>query len=556
MNSASKRPTGWYMLVTMLSYLLLVPSMTKAAEILGSSDGTAVPGEYIVVLKKPGLTLQEQMQALKSFISDKESSLGVKTLDQYDQALFGFAVSASDEQIRALALDERVDYIEVNKTLKFNASQQNPTWGLDRVDSRSSAKDSLYNYNYTGSGVHAYIIDSGIRTSHQDFGGRVASTTNFVSGGISSGAPEDCIGHGSHVAGIVGGALYGVAKGVTLHNVRIAECNQSLLLNDLIAALNWVIGNAQRPAVVNFSIGTRNGISQALNDAVAAVTNSGITMVVSAGNLNANACLYSPSSVSSALVVGATDDNNVRAGFSNFGSCVDLFAPGDDILSVGNGSDASVQVMSGTSMSAPFVTGAVALLLQQYGNISPATVESYIRGNATRNLLGGLDSSTANRFLFSDGAPNTMTRLRHITYPCPPSYTEVAKIFQTHGAADSFRFSNGPQNWRMCSRMLGGQPSTLLKYAPNDCPSGYSRVAFLGAVVAEADGFNQGDGGQNWALCSRSQGKILTLLKHASNDCDFAGNYHRIAWLGGVYGGADGFTFKDGRQNWALCSIK
>jgi subtilisin family serine protease len=280
-------------------------------------------------------------------------------------------------QARSLAADPAVSSVEEDGVATISETQSGATWGLDRID-QASGLDGTYSYTATGAGVDAYIIDTGIRSTHSEFSGRMLPGANFVSRGKST--TEDCNGHGTHVAGTVGGTTYGVAKGVNLVPVRVLDCRGSGSWSGVVAGMDWVAGEAVGPSVANMSLG--GGASTSIDQAVARMTGADVTTVVAAGNEDQNACNVSPARAASALTVGATDRNDVRASFSNFGRCVDIFAPGVGITSAWHQSDTQTNTISGTSMAAPHVAGAAALVLQS-GNMSPAQVEATLEGNAT-----------------------------------------------------------------------------------------------------------------------------------------------------------------------------
>jgi serine protease len=267
-------------------------------------------------------------------------------------------------------------------TPAIRSVQPNATWGLDRIDQRNLPLDSQYTYNYTGSGVRAYIIDTGIYPAHQDFGGRVTAGFTAIADGRGS---ADCNGHGTHVAGTVGGATWGVAKGVTLVPVRVLDCSGSGFTSGVVAGLDWMVANVARPAVANMSLG--GGASSTLDAAVARATAAGIAVAVSAGNSNSNACDVSPARAPSAMTIAASDSNDQRASFSSYGSCVDLFAPGVGITSAGISSPTSTSVKSGTSMSSPHVAGAAALVLQAFPSYSASQVDAYLKSIATADKI-------------------------------------------------------------------------------------------------------------------------------------------------------------------------
>ncbi len=355
--------------------------------------GQPIPGQFIVVLATPELSTQSA-QDFELSVSRVATDLGVQATTPL-RVINGFlAENVSSAALRQLQNDTRVAYVEQDQIMTASATQSNPTWGLDRIDERSLPLDGVYRYNTTASNVTAYIIDTGIRSSHNDFGGRVVGGVSAIGDGFGS---SDCNGHGTHVAGTVGGKTYGVAKGVKLFAVRVLDCAGSGSNSGVIAGVDWVASNYKKPAVANMSLG--GGASQALDTAVSNAVRAGVTFVVAAGNENQNACNTSPAKVGSALTVAASTSSDRRASFSNYGSCVDLFAPGAGITSAWFTTDSSTNTISGTSMAAPHVAGAAALYLQRYPGASPRTVAYRINRNSTKGAVGGVNGSP-NRLLF------------------------------------------------------------------------------------------------------------------------------------------------------------
>src|SRR4029434_8781353 len=244
----------------------------------------------------------------------------------YQNALNGFAAEMSEEDAEKLSEDFRVEFVEEDAVITADVTQNNPPWGLDRIDQRNRPLNAIYTFNWTGAGVRAYVIDTGIRTSHTQFGGRASNVFDAFGG---SGA--DCNGHGTHVSGTVGGSTYGVAKSALLRGVRVLNCSGSGATSGVIAGVDWVRNNRINPAVANMSLG--GGASSALDTAVNNLSNSGVAIAVAAGNSNANACNSSPARAANAITVGSTTTTDARSSFSNFGTCLDLFAPGSGILS-------------------------------------------------------------------------------------------------------------------------------------------------------------------------------------------------------------------------------
>ncbi|WP_261993956.1 S8 family peptidase [Streptomyces sp. t39] len=314
----------------------------------------------------------------------------LKARHVYEDVINGFAADLTSAQLARLRADSRVASIEEDQRIVSTATQYNAPWGLDRIDQRSG-RDGSYTYNRNGSGVTAYIIDTGIDTAHADFGGRARNVFDAFGG---NGA--DCNGHGTHVAGTVGGTTYGVAKGVQLRGVRVLDCQGSGSYSGIIAGFDWVRQNAVKPAVANASLG--GGYSSAMNNAATALANSGVHLAVAAGNDNQPACNYSPASAAGTITAAASDSSDRKASFSNYGGCADIYAPGVSITSARAGGGSTS--MSGTSMASPHVSGVAALYKAAYGDASSATVNTWLIDNATANVIGGNVSGTPNRLLF------------------------------------------------------------------------------------------------------------------------------------------------------------
>jgi len=353
-----------------------------------------IENSYIVVLDD-AVVGEKGMFSIAPYVASELAATHKGQLKHiYQDALNGFAVNMSPEDAERLSLDFRVAYVEEDGVMTADATQSNPPWGLDRIDQRNRPLNAIYTFNHTGAGVFAYVIDTGIRTTHTQFGGRAANVFDAFGG---SGA--DCNGHGTHVSGTIGGSTYGVAKSVNLRGVRVLDCNGSGSTSGVIAGVNWVTSNHANPAVANMSLG--GGASSSLDTAVNNLSNSGVAIAVAAGNSNADACNSSPARAANAITVGATTTTDARASFSNFGTCLDLFAPGSGILSSWFSSDTATATLSGTSMASPHVAGVAALYKQVNPSASSSTVRNAIVNNATTNVVTSAGTGSPNRLLYS-----------------------------------------------------------------------------------------------------------------------------------------------------------
>lgn len=365
-----------------------------------AQPGDVIPGRYIVRF------------ASDASVGIAASSLSVGVRAFFTSAIDGFVADLSADDLADLRKNPNVIGIEPDTVVSADTSmtspQANATWGLDRIDQRGLPFNGQYNFTSTGRGVTAYVVDTGILATHNEINGRVLpGFTSIVDGKGTT----DCHGHGTHVAGTIGGTTYGVAKDVSLVPVRILACTGSGSTSGVIAGIDWMISHhtAGVPAVANMSIG--GGLSTSLNSAVDRAVADGISVVVAAGNSNANACSYSPASAVSAITVAASNLMDAKASFSNWGTCVDLFAPGQSITSAGISSPSAIASMSGTSMASPHVAGAVALYLEQNPASSPSATATAVNNAATRGIIANSGTGTPNRLLYSasfEAAPNSV----------------------------------------------------------------------------------------------------------------------------------------------------
>ncbi|EIV96581.1 S8 family peptidase [Frankia sp. QA3] len=351
-------------------------------------------GQYIVVLKSSAPASGPAAAVTRA------RGLGVRVDREFRQTLNGYVARLDATQLDAVRSDPDVAYVEADQVVRANATQRRPDWGLDRIDQRDRPLDHKYTYESTGARVTAYIVDTGIRTSHQDFGGRASGGFSSISDGNGT---DDCNGHGTHVAGTVGGSTYGVAKSVLLVGVRVLDCNGFGTVSGVIAGVDWITANHASPAVVNMSL--ESNASRALDQAVRQSINAGLTYSVAAGNGGSDACDFSPARLPRAITVGATTTADSRdISYSNFGTCVDLFAPGTAVTSDWNTSDSATNTISGTSMAAPHATGVAALFLQKHPGAGPDRVRDAIVNAATPGVLTNVGDGSPNTLLYSRGA--------------------------------------------------------------------------------------------------------------------------------------------------------
>lgn len=361
------------------------------APLLGVGDADSVAGRYIVVLD--ATASEQRIQDVAAVAT----AAGGTVRFTYQHTIKGFSAALSATALDAVRASAGVKYVEADARVSATDVQPNPqSWGLDRVDQRKLPLNNKYKYvTSAGSGVDVYIIDTGIRFTHQDFGGRATSGIDTVDGGSA----DDCNGHGTHVAGTAGGTKYGVAKKASLIAVRVLDCGGSGTWEGVIAGIDWVTDVHSGPSVANMSLA--GGYFQAVNDATTASIQAGVVHAVAAANASDNACNYSPASTPLAITLGASTINDAGAGFSNYGPCLDLWAPGENITSAWNSSDTATNTISGTSMASPHAAGAAALYLGENPSASPMTVRDKMVNNSSKNKLSAIGAGSPNKLLFS-----------------------------------------------------------------------------------------------------------------------------------------------------------
>ncbi|MBW8186337.1 S8 family peptidase [Shewanella nanhaiensis] len=376
------------------------------AQMIEVEQSRAIKDNYIVVFNTPSVLNLSDNLSVESFAIQQGNSLenryNVNVKRNFGNSLNGVLVQANKEQLKALQQDPNVKYIEQDQIMSINpmvdiaGDQSGATWGLDRVDQRDLPLNNNYHYDFDGSGVTAYVVDTGVLNTHNEFGGRASSGYDFVDNDNDA---TDCNGHGTHVAGTIGGSTYGVAKNVNVVGVRVLGCSGSGSNSGVIAGINWVKNNAQGPSVANMSLG--GGASQATDDAVNSAVAAGITFVVAAGNDNSNACNYSPARAADAITVGSTTSSDSRSSFSNYGSCLDIYAPGSSIKSAWYNSNSATNTISGTSMASPHVAGVAALYLDESPSSTPTQIESLLSSRSSSGKVSDARSGSPNKLVYS-----------------------------------------------------------------------------------------------------------------------------------------------------------
>ncbi len=392
--------------------LLGLVSSTAMAAPIDRPAGSRLPDQYIVTLKADAARATPVRTLAQRLVGNVG---GGEILHTYDRALKGFAVRLPAAAIEALAASPLVERVEQDQFFDLVDTQTSAPYNLDRIDQRALPLSGTYSYpSNAGVGVHVYVVDTGLRATHVDFAGRVGTGRNFAPNtngglgcqlfGFNCPTPDptntnDCQGHGTHVSGTAMGTTYGIAKQSVVHPVRVFSCSGSTATSTIIAGIDWITANRVLPAVANLSLG--GGASTSMDNALTAMINAGVVAVVAAGNDNANACSYSPARVPAAITVGATTSTDARASYSNYGSCLDIFAPGSNVVSASYQSDTGTATMSGTSMASPLVAGVVARYLVGSPSATAAQASSALTSTATVGVVTSPGSGSPNLLTYA-----------------------------------------------------------------------------------------------------------------------------------------------------------
>jgi len=381
---------GFVAAVATAAAVVAMPAQAQEGKILMAGTANAVDGHYIVTLKDGQGVSAKAVTTQADSLSIK---YGAKVGYKYTAALHGFSVTATEAQAKQLAADPNVASVQVSH--KFSVSAVS-SWGLDRVDQKDLPLDDTYTPTNGGEGVTAFVIDTGVRATHETFGGRVTGGFDAIDGDDN---PDDGYGHGTHVAGTIGGTEYGLANAVNIVPVRVLGDDGSGTTEQVVAGIDWVTQNHQGPSVANMSLG--GGVDEALDTAVSNSIASGVTYAIAAGNSSADAKDFSPARVPEAITVAASDINDAQAEFSNFGELVDIYGPGVDITSAWNTDDQATDTISGTSMATPHVAGAAALFLSANPDAAPADVLAGLTAAATPDKITNASPGTPNKLLYT-----------------------------------------------------------------------------------------------------------------------------------------------------------
>jgi subtilisin family serine protease len=427
-------------LVSALTATLFV-SLPAAS--MASADQDESEGSYLVVMRSSDDLDEEEAEISRS---------GGRTEKRFSRAINALSVKVKHSEAGRIRNNPKVLFVELDQPMyALDTQSPSPSWGLDRIDQRALPLNSTFTASAKGAGVNAYIVDTGISSTHVDFTGRMSTGFSSI---VDGNGTNDCNGHGTHVAGTTAGTTYGIAKSATLIPVRVLDCIGSGTTSGVIAGLDWIVGHhtAGTPAVANMSLG--GGASAALDAAVQNVINDGVVMAVAAGNDGLNACNYSPARAANAITVGSTTTADARSTFSNTGTCVDIFAPGSSITSAWIGNTTAISTISGTSMAAPHVAGVAAVLIGRFPTSTPAQIATMLRTSATPNVVTSAGTGSPNYLLYLDpvGGP--------IVAPPPP--TPVAPSAPTGIAITT---GSGQISVRFTAGSAGTSPITSYKYS-------------------------------------------------------------------------------------------
>ncbi|HEY0698732.1 MAG TPA: S8 family peptidase [Micromonospora sp.] len=479
-----------------------------AAQVIGIDAPSAIADSYIVVFKDHAT--DDNPSETRALTGRLASRHGVTVEHTYQHALHGFAGTMTRAAANRLAAEASVAYVEQNRMVRALDTQPNPpSWGLDRIDQRDLPLDGSYSYPTTAANVRAYVIDTGIRTTHTTFGGRATWGTNTTGDGNNT----DCNGHGTHVAGTIGGSQYGVAKGVSLVAVKVLGCTGSGTLAGVAAGVDWVTGHhtAGVPAVANMSLGA-SGADATLENAIRNSIADGVVYGIASGNSNSDACGFTPARVAEAITVNATTSTDARASFSNWGTCTDIFAPGEGIVSAYNSSDTATASLSGTSMATPHVVGAAALVLAGNPGLTPAQVASSLFDASTANKVTNAGTGSPNRLLFTGSGtppqPGTATVTRywwagrdHVSSTTHPGGSYVAEgslgkvqTTQVAGTHPLYQCQIGSDRFTSISANCEGQAFLgVIGYAYDAPPASPNQRLFRCVVSSNGEHFDSPD---------------------------------------------------------------